>query len=76
MPVIKIDNLDYELDSLSAEARGQLSMMQMADRELQNLQVQIALAQTARNAYANALKQLLPTPTEQLQAQGETIKLS
>ncbi len=61
MPTIKIDNKDYDLDALSAEARAQLISLQATDQEIQRLQIQLAIAQTARNAYAKALQELLPT---------------
>lgn len=60
MPTIKIDNQDYDTDTLSAEAKAQLASLQMTDTEIQRLNVQLAIAQTARMAYANALKQALP----------------
>ena len=73
MPTIKIDNIDYDLDSLSAEAKSQLQMLQLTDAEIQRLQVQLAIAQTARNAYVKTLKAALPTPLEQVQ-EGDTLK--
>lgn len=60
MPTIKIDNIDYDLDSLSAEAKAQLQSIQFVDQELARLQAQVAAMQTARNAYVNALKAALP----------------
>lgn len=71
MPTIRIDNIDYDLDSLSAEAKAQLQSIQFVDQELARLQAQVAAMQTARMAYANALKAALPTV-----ASGDTIKLS
>ena len=55
MPIIKIDNQDYELDSFSANAKTQLNMLQLTDQEISRLNVQLAIAQTARAAYASAL---------------------
>ena len=60
MPTIKIDNQDYDLDSLSDTARAQLQSLQFVDTELQRLNAQAAVLQTARIAYANALKAELP----------------
>ena len=34
------------------------------------------ITQTARNAYANALKSLLPTPLETAMSQGDVLKLN
>lgn len=60
VPSIKIDNIDYDLDSLSAEARTQLQSIQFVDQELARLQAHVAALQTARNAYVRALKAALP----------------
>jgi hypothetical protein len=71
MPIIKIDNQDYELDQLSDEAKAQLASMQFCDQELARLQSQAAAYQTARMAYAKALKDALPVV-----GGSDTIKLS
>lgn len=60
MTTIKIDDKDYDLESLSDEAKNQLVSLQFADAELQRLNAQAAVLQTARLAYANALKDALP----------------
>ena len=71
MPMIKIDNVDYETDKLSDEAKAQLAAMQFCDQELARLQAQAAAYQTARMAYAKALKEALPTAPI-----GDTLKFS
>ena len=76
MPIIKIDNQDYDLDQLSDEAKAQLASLQFVEQELARLQAQAAVLQTARIAYANSLKAALPTPTEQMLAAGDTLKLN
>lgn len=76
MPTIKIDDIAYDLDSLSDTAKQSLQMLQATEQEIQRLQLQTAIAQTARIGYANALKAALPTPVEMAQAQGETLKLN
>ena len=76
MATIKIDDKDYDLDTVSDDAKAQLASLQFVDAELLRIQAQAAVLQTARFAYANALKAALPTPLEQVQAQGETLKLS
>ena len=70
MPIIKIDNKEYELDNLSVEAKAQLQSVQFVDSELQRLQGQAAVLQTARIAYAKALNDALPSPFA-----GDTLKL-
>jgi hypothetical protein len=56
MTTIKIDGKDYDTDKLSAQARAQLTSLQVTDAEIQRLQIQLAIAQTARSAYAKALQ--------------------
>jgi hypothetical protein len=60
MPTIKIDNKDYDTDTLSTEAKQQLQMLSITESEINRLQAQLAIAQTARISYANALKAALP----------------
>ena len=61
MPIIKIDDKDYELDNLSEDAKAQLVMLQFVDAELQRVNAQAAVLQTARVAYAKALNEALAT---------------
>lgn len=60
MPPITINNHTYDLDTLSADARAQLTSLQFVDAELIRLQAQAAVLQTARAAYAKALQAALP----------------
>ena len=71
MPTIKVDNKEYDVDSLSNEAKAQLGSIQFVDNEIARLQGQLAAMQTARNAYVKALSGLLP-----VLGTGDTIKLS
>ena len=75
MSTVTIDNRTYELDTLSDEAKAQLQSLQFVDSELQRLQAQVAVFQTARAAYAKALQAVLPSLLEQAQA-SETIKFN
>ena len=70
MPIIKIDNHEYDFDTLPDEAKKNLQSLQFVDNELQRLQAQASILQTARIAYGNALKAALPSPFA-----GDTIKL-
>jgi hypothetical protein len=71
MSTIEIDNKAYDLDSLSDDAKAQLQMVQFADQEIARLNAQLAVVQTARVAYSNALLAALPaTPI------SNTFKLS
>ena len=69
MTTINIDNKEYDLDSLSDEAKSQLQMIQICDQEIGRLNAQLAIAQTARMAYSKALQAALPALTD-----GDTLK--
>jgi hypothetical protein len=56
---VTIDGQTYNWDNLSEEARTQLQNVRTTDQEIARLNTQLAIAQTARGAYANALKQEL-----------------
>ena len=71
MPIIKIDNIEYDTDKLSDEAKAQLISMQFCDQELARLKAQAAAYQTARMAYSKALKEALPK-----EPAGDTLKFS
>ena len=71
MPTITIDGKNYDLDTLSDDAKAQLASIQFVDAELLRLQAQAAALQTARMAYSKALQDLLPALPE-----GDTIKLN
>ena len=67
MSSVNIDGQSYELSSLSEEARAQLMSLQFVEQEITRLQLQMAALQTARNAYASALKAHLPAGSEKVQ---------
>lgn len=52
---ITIDGKQFALDDLSAAARSQIVNLRVTDQEIARLQTQLAIAQTARAAYAQAL---------------------
>ena len=71
MPTKTINNQTYDTDSLPDAAKQQLQMLSITDSEIKRLQAQLAIAQTARISYANALKAALPAI-----GGSDTIKLS
>lgn len=56
---VTIDDKEYDPDKLSDSAKGQIVNLQVVDQEIASLQQKLAIAQTARNAYATALKEEL-----------------
>lgn len=59
MSFIRIDEVEYELDLLTEEAKAQLLSVQHTDQKIAELQRDLAIAQTARASYANSLRELL-----------------
>lgn len=56
MPKITIDEKEYDADALSENVKAQLISLQAVDRRIANLQEELAILQTARIAYGNAVK--------------------
>ncbi|OUS01268.1 hypothetical protein A9Q90_10035 [Gammaproteobacteria bacterium 54_18_T64] len=59
-PTLTHDGKDYKIADLSDEAKNQLQSLQLAETEIKRLQMQLAMIQTARNAYQQALLTALP----------------
>ena len=60
MAKVTIDGKEYDTDNLSEDAKKQLMSLQICDQRIQTLQRDLAITQTARIAYADALKAALP----------------
>lgn len=56
MAKIKIDNKEYETDDFTAELNAQITSLKYVDVELRRLQAQMAVMQTARTVYSDAIK--------------------
>lgn len=59
MPMITIDDVEYDLELMSDQVKAQIGSLQAVDRRMALLQEEQAILQTARSAYAAALKRLL-----------------
>ena len=59
MANITIDGKVYDLDTLPQEVKGQLAALQQCDQKINSWNMDIAIAQTARGAYAAELNNLL-----------------
>ena len=70
MPNVNFDGKEYDFESLSEEARAQINMLVAADNKIAELQRDLAITQTARNAYFHAASELMP------KFDGDTIKLN
>ena len=56
MATLTINDKSYDIDKLSEEGRGQMVSLQFVDAEITRLNATIAVFQTARVGYLNALK--------------------
>ncbi len=65
MSTISIDNVEYDTDTISAEALANLNSIQFVDGELARLNAQISVLTTARNAYSSALQTQLGQASDQ-----------
>jgi hypothetical protein len=61
MAKITIDGKEYDTDALSDASKTQLVNLRFVDNELQRLQAQAAVLETARQVYVRALKDALGT---------------
>ena len=60
--IVKIDGVEHKMDDLNETARAQVQSLRFVDAELARLNAQIAVANTARNAYLRALREAVTTP--------------
>ena len=56
MAKMTIDGKEYDTDTLSDQARATIASLQFVDARIQQLRNELAIADTARIAYARALK--------------------
>jgi len=56
MPKITVDGIEYNTEDLSDNGKVQLASLQFLEVQMSKLQNEIAVFQTAKNAYISALK--------------------
>jgi len=71
MTVITINGTEYDTDQLSEKAKEQLASIQACENKVRQLQIDLAIVQTARQAYGLALKGELPEGETTTAANGE-----
>jgi hypothetical protein len=64
MPKITVDNIEYNSEDLTDNGKAQLASLQFLEVQVNKLQNEIAVYQTARNAYVSALKAELEEKVE------------
>jgi hypothetical protein len=57
---VTINDVPYNFNDLSQEAKNQVLNLRITDQEIEHLKQKLAIAQTARLAYAKALENELP----------------
>lgn len=58
--MIKIDGKEYDLASISKDAKAQLTSMQRSEQYMTMTEEKLAMFQTAKNVYSNKLQDKLP----------------
>ena len=56
MPKITIDEIEYNTEDLTDNGKAQLASLQFLEVQMKKLKSEIAVYQTARMSYVNALK--------------------
>ena len=64
MPKITVDGIEYNTEDLSDNGKAQLASLQFLEVQMNKLQNEIAVFQTAKAAYIAALKVELEKPTD------------
>ena len=70
MPRIKLDDIEYNSEDMSDTAKAQFISLQFAEAQIRKLKQELALGETARQAYIAALKHevkesgITPIPNE------------
>jgi hypothetical protein len=56
MPKITVDGIEYNTEDLSDNGKAQLASLQFLEAQITKIKNEIAVYQTAKNAYISALK--------------------
>jgi len=59
MAQLTIDGKEYDIEKISAEAKGKLDSARFCDSKIEQLEAELAITRTARMAYLQALPALL-----------------
>ena len=64
MPKITVDDIEYNTEDLTENGKAQLASLQFLEAQMNKLQSEIAVYQTARNTYIAALKAEIEKPEQ------------
>lgn len=56
MPKITVDDIEYNSEDLTDNGKAQLASLQFLEVQMNKINSELAVYQTARNAYVSALK--------------------
>ena len=56
MPKITVDDIEYNSEDLTDNGKAQLASLQFLEVQMNKINNELAVYQTARNAYVSALK--------------------
>ena len=56
MPKINIEGIEYNTEDLSDNGKAQLASLQFLEAQMNKLNAEIAVYETARNSYMNCIK--------------------
>lgn len=59
MPKINVDGIEYNTEDLTENGKAQLASLQFLEVQMNKIKSEIAVYQTAKNAYIQALKEEL-----------------
>ena len=59
MPNITVDGVEYNTEDLSENGKAQLASLQFLEVQMNKIQSELAVYQTARNVYTRALQEEL-----------------
>jgi cell division protein FtsB len=65
MPKITVDEIEYNTEDLSDNGKAQLASLQFLEAQMNKLNAEIAVYETARNSYMSVLKSELSTAAEE-----------
>lgn len=61
---VTVHGVSYKYSELGVEARAQVANLQFVEAEIARLNSMVAVMQTAKNTYLNALAELVPRTTQ------------
>lgn len=64
MPKITVDGMDYNTEDLSDNGKAQLASLQFLEAQMNKLNAEVSVYETARSAYVQALKTELDNSKE------------